>query len=269
MKRPFVLLLAVGLLFSGWGCRGAKKPEIAPELATSDEALFKEGQRYIKKDPERARLYFRQIIDSFPRSFYAQRAQLAIGDSYFGQGDEGSMILAATEYRQFNALFPTSPSAPYAQHQIALSFYKKILKPGRTQEKTVQALAEFKRVITLYPQTQEAEDSRLKIKDCEERLAEHTLGIALHYFRNKAVKAASTRLTEILTSYPFFSRLDEVYYYLGESFFIWGKFDQAGPYYTKLVTDHPESKLAKEAQDRLKEIESLKARPPQPAPKKK
>jgi len=273
MKRLLIFSLAASLLAAGWACRGAKKLEIAPELVTSDEALFKEAEKYLKKDPERARLYLRQIIDSFPKSFYAQRAQLAVADTYFNEGDEGNMILAATEYRQFISLYPYSPSAAYAQFQVAMSFYKKTLKPGRDQQKTAQALAEFKRVITTFPRTEEAEKSREKIKDCEERLAEHTFVIGLHYYRVKAYKAATTRLTEILTSYPFYTGLDKVYFYLGDSFFAGDKADQAVPYFTKLVTDYPESKTAKKAQERLKEIETAKSRPqpptPPPAPPKK
>jgi outer membrane protein assembly factor BamD len=261
MKRILSLLLVASLAAVGWGCRGAKKPEIAPELATSDEALFKEAEKYMKKDAERARLYLRQIIDSFPKSFWAQRAQLAIADTYFAAGDEGNMILAATEYRQFISLYPYSPSAAYAQNQVAMSFYKNILKPGRDQQKTVQALNEFKRVTTVYPQTEEAEKAREKIKDCEERLAEHTFRIGLHYYRVRAYKAAASRLTEVLTNYPFYSGLDKVYYYLGDSTFRWGKFDEAGPFFTKLVTDYPKSKFAKKAQQRLKEIEVIKAKP--------
>ena len=91
------------------------KDEITPSLMND-----------VKKDPEKARLYFRQVIDSFPKSFYAQQAKLAIADSYFKKGGEGNMILAASEYREFISLFPYSPSAPRAQYQIAMTYYKKM-----------------------------------------------------------------------------------------------------------------------------------------------
>jgi len=261
MKRILTVILAISLAAAGWSCRGGKKPEIAPELATSDEALFKEAEKYVRKDAERARLYLRQIIDSFPKSFYAQRAQLAIADSYFAAGDEGNMILAATEYRQFISLYPYSPSASYAQYQVAMCFFKKVLKPGRDQQKTTQALAEFKRVVTVFPNTEEAEKAREKIKECEERLAEHNYVIGYHYYRIKAFKAATTRLTEVLTNYPFYTGLDKLYFVLGDSYFLWEKHDQAVPFFTKLITDYPKSKSAKKAGQRLKEIEVIKSKP--------
>jgi outer membrane protein assembly factor BamD (BamD/ComL family) len=53
--------------------------------------------------------------------------------------------------------------------------------------------------------------------------------------------------------------MDKVYFYLGASFQEWGKADQAIPYFTKLTTDFPKSKLAVKAQDRLQEAQKQAA----------
>ncbi|MGB2763435.1 MAG: outer membrane protein assembly factor BamD [Candidatus Aminicenantaceae bacterium] len=253
-KLTLVLILSVLCFLVDSGCRG-KKPEISPEASTSDESLFREGEKYVKKDPERARLYFRQVIDTYPRSIYAQQAKLAIADSYFQKADEGNMIIAASEYREFISLFPISPSAPYAQHQISMTFYKKIHKPGRDQSKTQRALEEFKKVVTNYPLSNEAKSAQEKIADCEDRLAAHSLHIGVHYYRVKAYKAAVKRLLEIVANYPNFSEMNRVYYYMGNSYLKARMTDQSIPYFTKLISDFPESKFAKKAQKRLKEIE--------------
>lgn len=256
-KLSLALTISLLCLMISFGC-GKKTKEISLEVASSDEALFKLGEKFIKKDPEKARLYLRQVIDSFPKSFYAQQAKLAIADSYYRKKDEGSMILAASEYSEFISLFPYSPSAPLAQHQIAMTFYRKVLKPGRDQTKTKQALAEFKKVITNYPLSEEAKSAQEKILDCEDRLAEHTLYIGVHYYRVKAYNAATSRLTEILTNFPNFSKMDMVYYYLGDSYYKATLVEQSIPYFTKLITDFPQSKLAKKATARLEEIETKK-----------
>ncbi len=244
-------LLLVSFLLS---C-GGKKATINPDVASSDEQLYKLGEQYAKKDVEKARLYFRQIIDSFPKSFYAQRAKLAIADSYFNKNDEGNMIIAASEYREFISLYPYSPSASYAQYQIAMTFFKKKLKPGRDQTKTQQALTELKKIITNYPLSEEAKKTREKIKICEEYLAEHTLGIAKYYYKAHAYKAAISRLNEILNDYLEYSKMDQVYFYLGDSHFKAGQYEESVPYFTKLITDYPKSKSAKKAQNRMDEIE--------------
>jgi outer membrane protein assembly factor BamD len=254
MKKTIRVLMAAAILaLSSWSCK-EKPVEIAPEIAASDEALYKAGQETLKKDAEKARLYFRQVIDSFPKSFYAQRAKLAIADSYFEKGDESSMILAASEYREFIQLYPYSPSASYAQYRIAMTFFKKTLKAGRDQTKTIQALAEFKKVVTNFPLSEEAKLAQKQITECEERLAAHTFIIGEHYYRVRAFKASTARLSEILTNYPSYSKMDAVYYYLADSYYRWRKVDESIPYFTKLVTDYPKSKYAKKAQGRLTEI---------------
>ena len=253
-RRLIALSLSCLLIILSFGC-GGKKAEISPDELTSDENLYKQGEQYLKKDPERARLYFRQVIDSFPKSFYAQRAKLAIADSFFQKGDEGSMILAASEYREFINLFPFSPSAPYAQNQIAMTYYKKVLRPGRDQTKTKLALEEFKKVIRNYPTSEAVKSAREKILDCEERLAEHNLHIGKYYYKANVIGAAVIRLTEIMTEFPNFSKMDRVYYYLGDSLYKIESFNDSIPYFTKLISDFPKSRFAKKAQKKLKDIE--------------
>ncbi len=253
-KTVFIAAIVCLMVIIGPGC-GGTKTEITPDLASSDESLFKQGEQYAKKDPQKARVYFRQIIDSFPQGFYAQRALLAIADSYYNKGDEGSMIIAASEYREFIRLFPLSPSASYAQFQMAMTYFRKALPPGRDQTKTNQALAEFKKVVTNFPLSEQVAQSREQIRECEERLAAHNLTIGIHYYKVFALKASTIRLTEILTEYPYFSKMDKVYYYLGDSYFKWNKIEEGTPFMRKLITDYPESKYTKRATKRLREME--------------
>jgi len=258
MKTLAALLPLLIMLGLAAGCH-KKTVEITPDLASSDEALYRMGETEMKKDTEKAILYLRQVMDSFPKSFYAQRAKLLIADAYFRKGDESNLILAASEYREFIRTYPYSPSAAYSQYQVAMTFYKKILKPGRDQSKTYQALAEFKKVITDYPASDQAKAAQEKIKDCEERLAAHSAEIAIGYNKRRAYRASISRLFEIMTSYPDYSRLDEIYYYLGDCHFMVRQYDQAVPFFTKVVTDYPRRVLAKAATKRLAEIEKLKA----------
>lgn len=254
MKKIIPLFLIIFSLTFFSHC-GKKKFEIAADVASSDEALYKMGEAQLKKDVEKARLYFRQLIDSFPKSFYAQRAKLAIADSYFKQGDEGSMILAASEYREFISLYPYSPSAAYAQYQIGMTYFKKTNKPGRDQTKTWQALAEFRQVVTKYPLSEEAKLAQEKITECEEKLAEHMLLIGKHYYRVKAYKASTSRLLEVLTSFPNYSKKDQLYFYIGDSYYKWGKIEESIPYFTKVISDFPKSKWAKKALEKLSKKE--------------
>jgi outer membrane protein assembly factor BamD len=255
LRAALLPLLFLAVLASA--CK-ERTVEITPDLSSSDEALYKLGEYEIKRDMEKGILYLRQVIDSFPKSFYAQRAKLLIADAYFRKGDETNMIMAAAEYREFIRSYPYSPSAAYSQYQIAMTFYKKMLKPGRDPSKTIQALAEFRKVIADYPASDQAKLAQEKIQDCEERLAAHDAEIAIGYHNRRAYRAALSRLGEIMSTYPQYSRLDRIYFFLGDSHFMLRQYDQALPYFTKVVTDYPGGQLAKAAAKKLSEIERLK-----------
>ncbi len=267
-RTSYALIVSFLCVMINFGCKG-KNVEIPSEIASSSESLYRQGERYIKKDPERARIYFRQIIESFPKDFYAQQAKLAIADSYFKKGDEASMILASAEYREFRTLFPFSPSAPYAQYQIGMTFYKKILGPGRDQTKTELALEEFKKVLTNYPTSEEAKNAHEKIQDCENKLAAHIFQIGRHYYKIRSFGAALNRLGGILTGFPNFPDMDKVYYYMGDSFYIGKNYPQALSHFTKLISDYPQSKFAKKAKKKLDKLEKLRKAAEKKAPIKK
>lgn len=90
---------------------------------------------------------------------------------------------------------------------------------------------------------------------CEEQLAAHILSIGLVYYKRKAYNASISRLKDILSEYPTFKGLDEVFFILGDSYFKMDQFEESIPYYTKLITDYPQSKFIKKAQERMAEIE--------------
>jgi outer membrane protein assembly factor BamD len=97
-----------------------------------------------------------------------------------------------------------------------------------------------------------------KIKDCEQRLATHEFLIGEFYYKSRAFRAAIGRLSELMTKYPEFKKMDFVYYYIADSYFQSKNYDQAQPYFTKLVSDYPNSKLVKKAQEKLRVLEERK-----------
>lgn len=196
-RLGFLLIFVLTILVPGCNKEAL---ELTPDIASSDEALYRLGEVASKKDAEKAVLYLRQVIDSFPKSFYAQRAKLLIADIYFRKGDENQMTLAADEYREFIRTCPYSPSAAYCQYQIAMTFFKKMPKPGRDPSKTIKALAEFKKIVDDYPVSDQAKPSREKIRECEERLAFHNAEIGILYHNRKAYRAAITPAGIMLAS---------------------------------------------------------------------
>lgn len=92
----------------------------------------------------------------------------------------------------------------------------------------------------------------------KEVFAKHNLDVARWYItKRKAYEGALDRLKEVVETYPDFSRIDEVVYFIGEANLRLGKNDVAADYYKKLTKDYPDSQWAKKARERLDELNGV------------
>src|SRR5262245_49743123 len=85
--------------------------------------------------------------------------------------------------------------------------------------------------------------------------AKHNLDVARWYIeKRKAFAGARDRLQEIIDTYPDFSRMDEVFFLMGEANFKLADEDKARDYYEKLLKIYPDSEFAKKTRARLDEL---------------
>jgi TolA-binding protein len=112
------------------------------------------------------------------------------------------------------------------------------------------------------------------VADAElEKEALHNLEVAKHYFKmKKAYRAALTRAEEIVAGYPGFTRMDEALYIAGMSNLrlAEGKGKQktdtpadklreeARIYFSRIVSEYPESEFHKRAEEELSKMGSVK-----------
>src|SRR5688500_6890414 len=123
------------------GCAsGGNQPPVASQQE-ADRFLYERGAEALsRKRWIQAREYFRTLVDTYPTSEHRQNAKLGIGDSYLGEGQIESDILAASEFREFLRFYPLAPRADYAQYRLALSQVRQVLRPERDQTATRDAL---------------------------------------------------------------------------------------------------------------------------------
>ena len=85
--------------------------------------------------------------------------------------------------------------------------------------------------------------------------AKHNLDVARwNVTKRKAYEGARDRLQEIIDTYPDFSRMDEVFFLMGELNWRLDKVEKAGDFYSKLLKAYPDSEFAKKARLRLDEL---------------
>ncbi len=250
------VLVAASLLLTP-AC-GGKKPAEAPSLGRqADQLLHQRGQTALEdEDWQEARGYFQQLLDTYPRSQLAGDARLGIADTYFHGSGPGNIVMAIAEYRDFLTFFPNHPRADYAQYQVAFGYFRQSRNSDRDQEPTRTAQGELERLIELYRNSLYAEEGRKLLAQCHERLAEHEFLVGTFYLKSrKACRGAISRFKIVLEEFPTYSKVDEVYFQLGEAYQLCRSPMEAMPYYQQLIDNFPDSSLTQKAREKLEELQ--------------
>ncbi|MCK4835208.1 MAG: outer membrane protein assembly factor BamD [Candidatus Aminicenantes bacterium] len=256
MKRQILIVLTV-LLFLMAGCKSSKDIQLTPKDKGSDKEMYERAKKYIRKDPEKARLMYKEVMQLYPTSIYAKKSKIGIADSYFKAKDTASLIMAATEYQEYVNLYPNSPDAVYAIHKIGMCYYKQMKKPGRDQTNTFATIRAFQNLLKQYPDTVEAEDGKKKIAKARQYLATHYYHIGYYNFKFRAYQGAINRFKQVINEYPDFKNNDRLFFYTGKCYFKMNEFDTAISFFQKIVNSYPKSKYLKKSLKMIKKINKL------------
>jgi outer membrane protein assembly factor BamD len=248
---------AAGLLLVALSACGPRSRFQVPAAgeAGAEKFLFDRGQEALERRRWiDAREYFRRLIDTYPGSEFRRSAKIGLGDSYLGEGHPDSLILAASEFREFLTFFPLAPDADYAQYRLATCHMRQMLGPQRDQTATVTALREIDAFIQSYPKSKYMAEVLAMRRQARDRLSEHEYQVGLSNFRIRVYAGAIARFEGLLAADPQFTRRDAVYYYLAESFVRLGRRAEALQWFERLQTEFTESSYLDEARTRVAEL---------------
>lgn len=244
MKKLIVISLLFALI-AITGCKGKKDMEIDPSGLGSDKAIYDRAQKLGRKDSERARLLYKEILQVYPDSIYARKAKIGIADSYFKQRDSASLMIAASEYQEFVNLYPNSPDSIYAKFRIGKCYEKQSKSAGRDQTNTRRAITAYESLQKMFPGTEESDKADELLKNLKQRLGQHYYGIGMANFRLKAYGGAINRFKEVIDNYPDFKKFEKLFYYTGKSYAMVRDYDSAISFFQKIINSYPKSKYIK------------------------
>lgn len=198
--------LAVILLLSLIACSTDKNIEdgrTAIEMYTQGMEQMKNGNY------DKAIKSFEALQSHFPYGRYAQQAQLEMAYAYFKE-DEPEPAYSTID--RFIKQYPNNAHVDYAYYLKGLINFNEEL--GLLGDITQPDIAEldarsaresfdaFKELITRFPESKYAPDSRLRMQYLVNALARHETQIAAYYLRRGAYVAAITRANRVLSEFP-------------------------------------------------------------------
>ncbi len=257
MRNVRIALAALALLLLSFAAGCQTDDALFEDVPPADE-LWAEAQdeldgisvlglyRYV--DYEAAIEKLQSIVDNYPSSEYAVRAELAIADAYF-QNDKYEEALSY--YRDFSDLHPQHPRVAYSIWRAALCHQRRVLEANRDQSATRDALVFLDRLLLQHPHSEHAEEAEEMWRNLQTTLAENVEGIADFYFQREEYEAAAERYRALLNEYPGLGLDARVLYKLGESYGALRRVDEADRIYRTLVTHYADTAFAIRAREQL------------------
>ena len=181
-----------------------------PYKSLSAEELYKEAKENLEKEHyETAIKKFEALQSRFPYGRYAQQSLLEVAYAYYRQNEPEPAISAA---ERFIKQYPNHPNVDYAYYVKGLANFggeKGLLvslggqDPSERDPKASQDSFEaFKDLVTRFPDSKYAPDSRVRMQYLINSLAKYEIHVASYYQRRGAHISAVNRAKEVLTRYP-------------------------------------------------------------------
>jgi outer membrane protein assembly factor BamD len=248
--------IAIACLAGVLGCASAPPPDLDFAEVPSADELYRQGME--KLEAQRSFLFFRSadhtgaiesfqdVIDNYPYSDYAVLAELKIADAYFDQElyDE-----ALSYYRDFADLHPDHEQVGYTIYRTALCHYRQSHGPLRDQTATREAIEQFDRLLSLYPNSTYAEEGERLWRELRTRLAVQAMQIGDFYMDREEYQSAADRFRSVLNRYPGLGVDAEALYKLGLCYSKMNLDDEAARIFQVLLENYEGTDVARAAAD--------------------
>jgi len=217
----------------------------------SAEVLMNEGETFFAENRyDDAIAAWEKVRERYVSPEMNALAELNIAEAHFLAE---RYIEAAVAYEAYFKAHPDDPKIANVLYNLGVSYHQEKLAPERDQTTTKNALSAFKTFLTRYPSDPRRPAVEKFIAEEEDTLAGHELHVGAFYQKKGANPAAIARLEPLVTTYPNFSRRDELYFILGSAYLSNDKRDLAAEHFNRLYKEYPQSPYTRKAQKLLEE----------------
>lgn len=230
------------------------------DLNASAKDLYSQAKKELDSgNYEKAIKRYEALQARYPYGKYAQQAGLELAFAYYKYNEPVPAIAAAD---RFIKLYPTHPYVDYAYYLKGLADFKdktNVLErlfnsydfSDRDPSAAIDAYEAFSELTERYPNSDYAEDSRLRMSFIQESLAVHEIKVAQWYLKIEAYVAAVNRAKYVLKNYERTPSVEDALGLLATTYPKMGLQELGSDNLRVLKLNFPESKYIKGAEKAL------------------
>ncbi len=199
-------------------CSSSQKDKETAVL--NDVETYQRGLSSLEKsDYKKAVDEFNNLSLNHPFSSLAKKSDIMTAYSLYENNEIKKAIGKLENYIEMN---PKDDFSDYAHYLLAMCYYIQVSSQGRDPSLSKKALNSFKLILTKYPNSKYAKDSRIKIEYIQNALAVNELNIGKFYLKKNAPASSIKRFKSILQNYQNTSVIPETLYRLTEALLMIG-----------------------------------------------
>ncbi len=219
----------------------------------SPEEIYVSGMSYFRnKNYKLAKEEFLEIKQLYPLSNEAIQSEIMIGFVGYVQLDYDTAIL------RFNKIinkYPSHKDLDYVYYMIAMSYYEQLSDHQLDGNFNNLALEAFDQVISRFPNSKYAKDSRQKIILVNTNKAAKHMYVGRFYLKEKKFTAALNRFKIVIEDYSMTKFAPEALHRMVEAYYEMGMEEESIKTAATLGYNYPDTKWYKYSYNLIKKIE--------------
>ncbi|MDA9632286.1 outer membrane protein assembly factor BamD [Alphaproteobacteria bacterium] len=224
IKRTFTISIKL-LIFLILLISCSLKEKESTSVVLNDMQIYKTGLSALEDENyKKAIIEFDNLSLNHPFSSLAKKSDIMTAYSLYQNNEIKKSI---SKLKIFIEMNPKDKFSDYAHYLLAMCYYIQISNQGRDPSLSIKALNSFMLIITKYPNSKYAKDSKIKIQYIKNSLANNELDIGKFYLKKNAPASSIKRFQSILQNYQNTSSIPETLYRLTEALLMVGLKNEA------------------------------------------
>ena len=173
-------------------------PKEINENASAEELYTHAHKLLDKTSYAKAAETFEKVELEHPYSKWATKAKLMGAYAYYKDQKYDDAVMSLDRFIKYH---PGNQDAPYAYYLKALCYYEQIVTVDKDQSNTAKAKEAFEQVINRFPDSEYAQDAKLKIDLTNDHLAGKEMEVGRYYLNQKNYLSALNRFSVVVNQY--------------------------------------------------------------------